>query len=187
MAYPEDYEITKVQWKKYLGILDDAYETIWNQMKDRYKKDEAALQAACATVFIPFINAANGNLPGIVTWDDKDSHENAEFKVFATLKPRENKSGGYSKPSGGYNKPSGGGNYKKNYNNDKPLEGEATQKQLDWVNKFLNDKQNAKVQKIAVDMLAEADVASAEELSRQQASDIMQACFDELNKTKGKK
>ena len=174
MAYPQDYDITNVYYTKWLEIYQDVYDKVYNTMKEKYKKDEQALQSACATVMIAFTQASNMNMPGVITWDASAAGETPEFKTFATLKSSEGKSGGYQKSggSGGYK---GGGGYKK-YDGPKELKGEASQKQVDLLRSFLEDK-NPAVSKLVADKMAELEISDPEEFSKQDASELIDSCF----------
>lgn len=180
MAWPENYTITKVYWKNYIDKYFDVYESVYNRMKELYD-DEQALAAAVATTMIAFSKAAGMDMTGVVTWDETLA-EQTDFNTFAEPKsasttPGQTNVSGFQK-SGTYQK--------KPYNGPTELKGPASEKQVNKIHEFLNDN-DAKVQKIVAEALAELNVAAPEELGKQDASNIIQMGFDAKKKAPYKK
>lgn len=191
MVYVSDYTVSKVFWKNYIEKYTDVYNEVYNQMKEKYS-DEQALQSSVATVMIAFTKAAGMDIPGVVTWDESEAVSDVDFKTFADLKvkPDVAKQAQASAPASGgqktfYGNKSDG--QKKPYTGPTDgLKGKASAPQINKINEFLNSN-NAAVSDTAVDMLRELDVASPEELSKQDASNIIQACFNAGGKSKYQK
>jgi hypothetical protein len=75
---------------------------------------------------------------------------------------------------------------RKPYTGPTELKGPASEKQVNKINEFLND-QNPKVQEAVTKALTELNVGSPEELSKQDASTVLQAGFDAKGKMGFKK
>lgn len=186
MVYVSDYTVSKVFWKNYIGKYMSVYDDVYNQMKAKYD-EESALQAAVATVMIAFTKAAGMDIPGVVTWDESEAVSDDDFKTFADLKVKtETAKQNYSAPatqsSGGqktfYGNRGGQDGQKKPYTGPTDgLKGKASAAQINKINEFLNSN-NAAISDKATEMLGELDIASPEELSKQDASNIIQACFN---------
>ena len=193
MVYVNDYTVSKVFWKNYIEKYTSVYDEVYNQMKEKYS-DEGALQASVATVMIAFTKAAGMDIPGVVTWDESEAVSDVDFKTFADLKVKTEAAKQTSAPvnSGGQkpyygNKTGGQDGQKKPYTGPTDgLKGKASAPQINKINEFLNSN-NSAVSDVAVDMLRELDVASPEELSKQDASNIIQACFNAGGKSKYQK
>jgi hypothetical protein len=170
MSYADNYNLTKVYWKNYVDKYMEVYKHVYNQMKEIYE-DEQALASAVATTMIAFTKAAGMDMAGIVTWDETAVESEPEFRTFAEHKS----SGGFQK-SGGEQKPSGGFQ-KRPYNGPTELKGPASEKQVNIIHEFLTSN-DAKVQKVVVEALEKIGVAAPEELSKQDASNIIQAGYD---------
>lgn len=193
MAYADNYEVTKVYKDNYISMIVNIYQQFYNQVKDLYQ-DEQARQAAVATLMIPFTKAAGMDITGIITWDAEKAVSDDEFTTFAEQKSKgnygSNGSGSYQKS---YNKPSGN-NYKQPYNNAGgtpkknfgELKGPVTTGQIDQINSFLKDR-NPEIVETAVRLLSEINVSEPEELSKQEASDIIGACFNVVNASRGRR
>jgi hypothetical protein len=185
MAYASDFKLVKMYKNNYIAKYMEVYEMVYNDMKGHYS-DEQALASAVATVMIAFTKAAGMDMPGIVTWDEAEAISDEDFKTFVEPKARESApSGGYNKPS--YEKPaygekSQGGYQKKQYTGPTELSGDVTAPQIDKITQYLNDN-NSKVADCAMNMLKKLDVGSPEELSKQEASDIIGACIAEKKKS----
>lgn len=182
MSYVESYTLTKVYWKEYLAKYFEVYEHVYNKMKDLYSKEDS-LSAAVATAMIAFSKASGMDMAGIITWDETVVEGTPEFTTFVEQKAYKQPSAPTSTqaPVSGYQKPSGGGYQKKTYDGPTELKGPASEKQVNKIHEFLND-QDAKVQKIVVEALADMNVASPEELGKQDASTIIQLGFDAKKK-----
>lgn len=182
-AYAENYKLVKMYKNNYIDKYMEVYEQVYNQMKEKYADDQQALAAAVATVMIAFTKAAGMDMPGIITWDESEAVSDEDFKTFAEQKVRTESAPVYQKPAqGGYQKPAQGGYEKKQYTGPTELKGDATETQVNKINEYLNDR-NAKVSDIATSMLQKLDVAGPEDLSKQEASDIIGACIGEKKKT----
>jgi hypothetical protein len=182
MAYVDNYTLTTVYWKNYADKYMEAYNHFFNEMKDRYE-DEQALAAAVATAMIAFSKASGMDMAGVVTWDENLAENPTDFTTFAKVKvvgTQSSSSGGYA-PKGGYQKPGSSGGFGKPYTGPTELKGPASEKQVNKIHEFLND-QDAKVQKAVTEALAALDAASPEELSKQDASNVLQAGFDAKKK-----
>lgn len=184
MAYVDNYDITRVYWERYLDIYLEVYAKVFDSMKGLYE-DEVARAAGVNTTMIAFTKAAGMDMAGVVSWDEALAGETPDFVSFAAPKKPVSPSGGSfvkSAPSSGYQKPTGGApTDKKPYDGPKELKGQISEKQLGFIHGFLNSK-NDKVRSIAEEFMAEENVASPEDLSKQTASAIIDACFKETNK-----
>jgi hypothetical protein len=175
MTYSDNYNITKVYWKNYVNKYMDVYEAFYNKMKDIYE-DEAALAAAVHTAMIAFSKGSGMDMAGVISWDETlATADDAKFETFAEPKAR---TGGYSP---GPQKTFGGGYQKKPYDGPTELKGPASEKQVNKIHEFLTD-QDIKVQKTVSDGLAALNVADPEELTKQDASNLIQAGFDARTK-----
>jgi len=182
MAYTSDYELTKVYKNNYRARYMEEYRAYFNEMKQLYT-DEQALASAVATAMIAFCKASGMDTPGVITWDETQAVSDEDFKTFVELKnkpvvsspptqvapqnrgnvqqqqvPQDNKSGRneYVGPTTG-------------------LKGRASEAQVNKINEYLNDQKNPEVSDLVTKMLLEANVSSAEELSKQEAFDIIGA------------
>jgi len=184
-AYAENYKVSKVYKNNYITRYIEVYTDVYNQMKELYKEGSPEIQSAVATVMIPFTKAAGMDMPGIITWDESEAVSDEEFKTFAEQKTR-TETPQVARPT--YTKPAQeqgqqqGGYQKKQYTGPTELKGEATAVQVNKINEYLNDM-NAKVSDMATSMLQKLDVAGPEDLSKQEASDIIGACIGEKKKT----
>lgn len=200
MPYAENYNLTKVYWKKYIDMYFDVYQSVYDRMSKLYENEEACA-AAVATVMIAFSKASGMDMAGIVTWDEKDAGEAEDFKTFA--EPKQRSEGGYpqkswgNKPTGGYQKPGGyqqkpGGYQKRAYNGPSPdeLTGPASAKQINKINELMNDQDQDVVEAVTTE-LGKLDIGDPEDLKdpnkgKSQAHHIIQAGIDVRTK-KGKK
>jgi len=173
MSYVESYTLTKVYWKSYMDKYFEVYEHVYNKMKELYSKEDS-LSAAVATTMIAFSKAAGMDMAGIITWDETMVEGTPEFKTFVEQKAFK-QAASTQAPVSGYQKPTGF--QKQPYNGPTELKGPASEKQVSKIHEFLNDK-DANVQKVVAEALAELNVAAPEELSKQDASNIIQAGFD---------
>jgi hypothetical protein len=178
MAYVDNYTLTTVYWKNYADKYMEAYNHFFNEMKDKYENEEA-LAAAVATAMIAFSKASGMDMAGVVTWDENAAGETPEFTTFAKVKTVSSQPVGSQTSKPGFQKAGGFG---KPYTGPTELKGPASEKQVNKIHEFLNDS-DAKVQRAVTEALAALDVASPEELSKQDASNVLQAGFDA--KTKG--
>jgi hypothetical protein len=171
MAYSDNYNLTKVYWKTYVDVYMDVYENVYNRMKPLYE-NEQALAAAVHTAMIAISKGAGMDMAGVITWDETLAEQEG-FKMFAEPKVRQGY--GQNQPSsGGYQKQSSGGYQKRVYDGPTELKGEASEKQVNKIHELLND-QNPAVQKVVANALAELNVAAPEELSKQDAHNIIDA------------
>lgn len=175
MAFVNDYNLTKVYKNNYRERYMNEYKAYFNEMKELYS-DEQALASAVATAMIAFCKASGMDMPGVVTWDETQAVSDDDFKTFVELKakpvgnvpdqrafqPRGEMAQDNKGPRKEYTGPTTG------------LKGKASEAQVNMVNGFIND-QNHAVSDLVTKMLLEANVSSAEELSKQEASDIIGA------------
>jgi hypothetical protein len=177
MSYSDNYTLTKVYWKNYVAMYMDVYAEVYNKMKDLYD-DEAPLAAAVHTAMIAFSKGSGMDMAGVITWDEKLADQEG-FVMFADPKVHT----GYAQSpqktfggSGGYQKPASGGYQKKPYDGPTELKGPASEKQVNKIHELLNDN-DPKVQKVVSDALSALNVAAPEELTKQDAHDIIDAGF----------
>ena len=178
MSYPE-FDLTKVHSKKYVDMWCETYKQFHNQLSPLYDSDDA-VAAAVHTGMIAFVNASGMGMTGIITWDEKSAPAVEDFKTFAEKKVEGSAKPTYRAPAGDRAPATGqgaaqGGNFKKPYDGPKQLSGPISEPQIDLINKFLNSNHDA-VREKAQEMLDAMGVASPEELTKQDASDIIGEC-----------
>ena len=177
MSYPE-FNLTKVYSKKYVSMWCEVYKQYHNELSALYDSDDA-VAAAVATGMIAFVNASGMGMTGIITWDEKSAPAMEDFKTFAdksavAAKPTYTAPAGDRAPTQAQG-PAQGGYAKKPYDGPKELKGAISEPQIDLINKFLNSNHDG-VREKAQSMLELLGVASPEELSKQDASDIIGEC-----------
>lgn len=176
MAFVNDYNLTKVYKNNYRERYMNEYKAYFNEMKELYS-DEQALASAVATAMIAFCKASGMDMPGVVTWDETQAVSDDDFKTFVELKDKQNVAVQGPKPAFQPRETTGqdGKAPRKEYTGPTTgLKGKASEAQVNMVNGFVND-QNQAVSDLVTKMLVEANVSSAEELSKQEASDIIGA------------
>ncbi|MFA7142931.1 MAG: hypothetical protein WC175_03000 [Candidatus Dojkabacteria bacterium] len=177
MVYTNDYNLTKVHVDDWIDIYCDVYQKVVQRMKEYYT-EESALAAGVNTTMIAFAKSAGLEIPGIITWDT-DGVKLEGFKSFADVKA--NAGSKFTKSENRYvpaekSAPSDGFK-KKVYDGPKELTGNVTKNQLKYVNKFLDGENGDVARSIAEEFMAQSGVDSPEDLSKQDASSLIDACF----------
>ncbi len=190
MSYNQQTEVTPVYWTKYASIYGDAYLNMWNQLA--CIKDENARASAVNGYMISFARAMGMQELGTATMDDS----NADAPVTSFVKSVVGKTApadtGMTNmpappkaPSGSY-----GGQpnaEKKPYvSNGQPLQGSASEKQLSTLERF-RDGKNTEVKSVLFSELGKLGRADVSELSKQEASVLIDKCFKIVNDQKAAK
>lgn len=186
MSYAQTTDVTAVYVKKHEAIFADVYQDMWNQMA--FIKDEQARVNAVNGYMVSFTKAIGMQELGAVTMDD--ANVDAEVTQFA--RPMVNTSSKntemptQSAPKQSYS--GGGSGEKKPYvaNPNKPLEGDASDKQISTLEKFVNGK-NTEVKTIVFSTLAKLGKAEISELSKQEASELINKVFAKIDAQKAAK
>jgi hypothetical protein len=181
MAYTNDkFDIKPIYAKNWETIFMEFYQDIYNMMKGLYTGDEKALAAACNTAMIAFCDASGMNMPGAITLDDESASAVEDFKTFLEVKKTATGGSSYTPPAGNGgapakswgNKPAG---EKKDFTGVE-LKGGISAKQIEQINKFLNDK-NREVASVAMEYLESHGIEELEKMSKQDASQLIGLVF----------
>jgi hypothetical protein len=182
MVYADSFDLTKVYWEKYLDIYLEVYRKVAENMNGLFD-DEVAKAAAINTAMIAFTKAAGMDMTGVVSWDESLAGETPDFVSFASPKKAVAPTGGSfvktnvsSASANSAPVADAGGYQKKTYDGPKQLTGPVSEKQVQIINGFLNGN-NEKVRAVAEETLADLNVASPEEMSKQDASVLIDKCF----------
>jgi hypothetical protein len=180
--YADNFDLTRVYWEKYLDIYLEVYRKVSESMNGLFD-DEVAKAAAINTAMIAFTKAAGMDMTGVVSWDESLAGETPDFVSFAAPKKATAPSGGSFVKTGVVSgqstttaTPATGGYQKKAYDGPKQLSGPISEKQVQIITKFLNGNDD-KVRAVAEETLADLNVASPEEMSKQDASTLIDTCF----------
>lgn len=189
LSYAQTTDVTAVYVKKHEAVFADVYQDMWNQMA--FIKDEQARVNAVNGYMVSFTKAIGMQELGAVTMDDSKadvevsqfarpmggSTKSTEMPTPAAPKPTYN--GGGS--NGGY-----GGEKKPYVPSGKPLEGDASDKQISTLEKFANGK-NTEIKTIIFGQLAKWGKADISELTKQEASELINKAFAKVDEQKAKK
>lgn len=182
MSYMNDnVKVTPVYVKEYIEKYVDVYTQVYNSLGEI--KEVPARVSATNGFMMSFTQAIGMDKLGAVSFDESLVGTTDGFKTFATFE----KSVATAVPTSASKQtnftpqaPAQDGGKTPYRSNGKPLEGDATEKQIATLEKFLNGKGDD-LKKIVYGYLAKIEKASVDELSKQEASDLIDACFAKIN------
>lgn len=186
MSYNQNIEVTPVHWKKFAAIYGDAWLNMWNQLAT--VKNEEARVSAVNGFMMTFTRAVGMSEVGAATMDESKVDED----VVGFIKPGVQSVAKSAPVDTGLN-PSrappatGFGGEKKPYvSNGQPLQGDASEKQIATLERFATGK-NREIKALLASRLGELDKADLSELTKDEASKLIDICFKKVNEQKAAK
>jgi hypothetical protein len=181
MAYTNDkFDIKPIYAKNWETIFMEFYQDIYNMMKGLYTGDEKALAAACNTAMIAFCDASGMNMPGAISLDEESASGVEDFKTFLEVKKSTSGGSSYTPAYSGGAPASGGKSWgnkeeKKDFTGVE-LKGGISAKQIEQIDKFLNDRNKAVVA-ATQEFLEAHQVEELGKMSKQDASQLIGLVF----------